>query len=437
MQEVTLLQILQEREDRARRQRLILDTYRCPLLCFTMNIAGPVKVSPLILRGFREGLAQLEKSLPENCIRFHSVKEDVTGCGAMIAADLPAGKLKELCVSIEERTPLGRLFDMDVLDTDGRKLDRSGQRGCIVCGAPGRACAARRVHSVPQLQEVTARILHTHFFPGDMAALAVRSLLEEVNITPKPGLVDRRNNGSHRDMDISLFTASAYALEPYFRSCVQIGMKTASTAPEETFALLRAAGLQAEEDMFRATGGVNTHKGAVYTMGVLCGSLGRLWTAERPVADTRQILRESAKLVHKAVDADFARISGSPTAGERQYQQYGLRGIRGEVADGLPSVENISLPVYRNCLSKGMCPNDAGAVALVHLIAGVRDTNLYHRGGEDGARFAAEAAAALLPEPAVEAIAELDDAFIRRNLSPGGCADLLAVTCFLHTLSEK
>jgi len=76
-------------------------------------------------------------------------------------------------------------------------------------------------------------------------------------------------------------------------------------------------------------------------------------------------------------------------------------------------------------------------VALVHLIAGVRDTNLYHRGGEDGARFAAEAAAALLPEPAVEAIAELDDAFIRRNLSPGGCADLLAVTCFLHTLSEK
>jgi len=436
MQEVTLLQILQEREERARQQRLLLDAHRCPLICFTMNIAGPVKTSPEIERAFAEGLSVLADRLPAESIRFREEKRNVTGCVAMIAAAVSAEKLKEICVSIEEETPLGRLFDLDVLDTDGRKLERAGQRGCIVCGAPGRVCAARRVHTVAHLQRATSRILQTHFFPADMAKLAVDSLLAEVNITPKPGLVDRRNNGSHKDMDIALFFASAHALEPYFRSCVEIGMKTASMMPAETFELLRSAGLKAEQDMFRVTRGVNTHKGAIYTMGVLCGSLGRLWTPERPVADTGCILRESARLVQQSVREDFASISGFLTAGEWLYKQYGMRGIRGEVAAGLPSVAKISLPVYRECLKKGMSANDAGAVALLHLIAEVTDTNLYHRGGEEGARFAAEAAAALLPEPTVEAIEKLDDAFIRRNLSPGGCADLLAVTCFLDSLSK-
>ena len=139
-----------------------------------------------------------------------------------------------------------------------------------------------------------------------------------------------------------------------------------------------------------------------------------------------------------SLEEDFARLTGAgTTAGERLYLTRGITGIRGEAAAGLPAVTNVGLPVFRDCLAKGYSPNDAGAVTLLHLIARVADTNLYHRGGEEGAAWAAKEAEKLLPAPAMEQIEALDDAFIRRNLSPGGCADLLAVTYFLHALEEK
>lgn len=440
-QEVTLAQILQAREDRVYMQQELLRQFRCPVICFTMNIAGPVKNSPLIQRGFREGLRALDAQLPVDHIRAYREEIFVTGCQAMYAAQMDAAELKKICTGIEESSPLGRLFDMDVLDVNGSKLERSTPRSCLVCGAPGRACAAGRLHTVAQLQSVTTRVLREHFIRIDaaqVASLAVQSLIDEVYTTPKPGLVDRRNCGSHRDMQISHFLASAKALRPYFEDCVKIGMATASCPPQETFPPLRQAGLIAEETMFRATGGINTHKGAIYTLGILCGSIGRLWTPESPFAAASAIAAECARVVKDSAPSDLAAADGS-TAGLRLYREHGLRGIRGEAAEGLPSVIKTALPAYEKGLRDGLSPNDAGAVTLLHLISSVQDTNLYNRGGADGAAWAAKSAEALLqgcPYPPVSQIEELDDAFIERNLSPGGCADLLAVTYFLHSLGS-
>lgn len=434
--EVSLHDILNAREARVTRQRELLRQYGRPLICFTMNIAGPVKCSPLILRGFYEGLALLDKNLPQVLVRQFFEKH--TGPEAYFVVDADAAQLKDICTVIEEAAPIGRLFDMDVIGTDGAKLERNTQRGCLVCGKPGRACAASRAHSVEQLQAVTSEIL-TEFFrdrdPDRIAALAVQSLLDEVYTTPKPGLVDRRNNGSHQDMDIHLFEVSAQALWPYFRSCVRLGQETADQPPQDTFPLLRQAGLASERAMYEATGGINTHKGAIYTLGALCGSIGRLWSPEQPIPEIDAILMECANMVRSSAQADLASATGK-TAGEQLFLQHGIRGIRGEVAAGLPSVRNISLPVYEEALEAGLSHNDAGAVTLLHLIAQVEDTNLYHRGGCDGAQWAANAAKALLPQPALSQIEELDDAFIARNLSPGGCADLLAITYFLHKVKQ-
>ncbi len=476
--EVTLMQILQTREDRVLKQRALLAAYQCPIISFTMNIAGPIKVSPLIERAFQEGLQALDRQLPEGHILFHDTDISFTGCQAMYAVDLDALHLKKICTDIEDATPLGRLFDMDVLDIDGTKLDRETvgghNRNCIVCGAPGRGCAAGRLHTVPQLQAATRAIISEYFAVKDreqIAALAVQSLLDEVNTTPKPGLVDRRNNGSHTDMTLSTFLLSAKALEPYFQECVKIGQEaghlsqeTERLSPADTFLLLRRAGIAAESTMYEATGGVNTHKGIIYTFGVLCGSLGRLWTPECPIAETQDILAECARIVEQSVKTDFASMNNSndsdtakikpsanslpigdaslppPTAGQRLYQELGLTGIRGEVAAGLPSVTNIGLPALKEALLSGQNLRDAGTVALLHLIAHVKDTNLYHRGGKEGAAYAADAAKALLEQasqPSAQQIEALDDAFIARNLSPGGCADLLAVTYFLYRFSEN
>ena len=379
--------------------------------------------------------------LPQKAVLARQIGEEVTGCQAIFSVAMEAEVLKRLCTTIEDTSPMGRLFDMDVICTDGKKLERPNLRGCMVCGKPGRGCAAGRLHPVSQLQAVTTRILTGHFAYADAqeaAEAAVQGLLDEVNTTPKPGLVDRRNRGSHTDMDIHTFAASAQALKPYFAECVNIGQQTANRPPEDTFSLLRQAGLEAEKTMYRVTAGVNTHKGAIFTLGILCGSIGRLWTPETPFVPTGAILPQCAEMGQLAL-ADFTTGDES-TAGQRLYLEMGITGIRGEIAAGLPSVANIALPVYTEALSRGLSPNDAAAITLVHLIARVEDTNLYHRGGPEGAAFAKNAARRLLlenPWPTPVQLESLDDAFITKNLSPGGCADLLAATFFLHRITQR
>lgn len=424
---ITLAQILTAREDRVKAQQTLLGQYRCPILSFTMNIAGPIKDSPLIRRSFREGIRLLEEVLPASAILAAQENHSDTGSTALYAVNMDAPALKEICVRIEEQSKLGRLFDMDVLDAQGKKLERGDSRGCIVCGAPGRNCAARRLHSVALLQEVTKDIMETYFTALDaetVADNAVASLLEEVNATPKPGLVDRRNNGSHTDMDLALFTASAHALKPYFRECFLLG-----TAGGDVFPKLRQAGLRAENAMLQATGGVNTHKGAIFTLGLLCGSIGLLWSPVSPTPPLDDVLSHCARLAAPAIRQDFANATGA-TAGERLYLAQGITGARGEAAAGFPSVRR-ALSFYRQQRSMGMDQNDALVRTLLQLIVHVNDTNLHHRGGLEGAQWAASAAKALLPCPTVAQLEALDDAFIANNLSPGGCADLLAAMVFL------
>ncbi len=442
MNEVTLAQVLQNREERVRMQKRLLQTFHSSVICFTMNIAGPVKTTALIERGFYLGMELLEARLPSRAILHREVRVAVTGCEAFYAVEMEPESLKEICVTLEENSPLGRLLDLDVLAADGRKLERQGQRGCLICGAPGRGCAARRLHTVSQLQNRTQEMLCTAFAEADsrrIACIAADSLREEVSATPKPGLVDRRNCGSHRDMNIDTFFASAQALEPYFENCVRIGQETADAGEEETFSRLRQAGIAAEEAMYRATGGVNTHKGAIYSMGILCGSLGRLWNPEKQPISLSGLLEQCARLAGPAAGADFCAMDGS-TAGQRLYLEKGITGIRGEAANGFPSVSRIGLPAFLSGLKQGLDREKAGILALLHLILQVQDTTLLHRGGEEGATWAAKTVKALLswqPVPDRAVLEALDDAFVERNLSAGGCADLLAVIFFLTELEKE
>lgn len=436
---VLLTEILNAREARAARQQVLIQKFRCPVVCFTMNIAGPVKTSPLIRRAFDAGLATLENALSAYTIHSREIIHDITGDEAILSVDIDASALKAICTAIEEATPMGRLFDMDVLDKSGQKLERDQERCCLICGAPGRGCAAGRLHSVQSLQEATQNLITSHFDGEDaarIAAAAVNALLDEVRTTPKPGLVDLRNNGSHRDMDIPLFTASAKALRPYFTRCAIIGQDSASLPPAEVFPPLREAGLKAELAMYAATGGVNTHKGAVYTLGILCAAFGRLWHTGAGSPTAEAVLSLCAAIAGDAARADLANAAAD-TAGLRLYRELGISGIRGEMAQGLPSVAHIGLPAFRDARAKGLDRNGAGVVTLLHLIAHVQDTNLYSRGGQRGAEFAAHAARELLkssPCPTPAQVEALDDAFIARDLSPGGCADLLAATYFLNKL---
>ena len=448
MEEVTLEQVLAAREARVREQEQLLAEYGAPVISFTMNIPGPVKNTPLIHRAFFHGCAELKNALGSAGldIAWKSEETALTGCEALYAVRGEAPEVKRICTEIEDATPLGRLFDMDVLAADGRKLDREevggGERNCIVCGAKGRGCASRRTHTVEELQAAARRILHTHFASADAQALAhlvTRALLDEVYTTPKPGLVDRNNNGSHSDMTIETFERSAAALRLYWLQCFSLGYESRTDAPKETFVLLRKAGMEAEQRMLEATDGVNTHKGAIFTLGVICGAIGRLWTPEKPCRDINAILRECSAMTKEAMESDFAILSEhretASTKGQKLYLKYGMRGIRGEVADGLPGVAEASLPAFRASLAAGKSRNDAGVYALLALIARGTDTNMVARGGIEAAQIAADRAAKLLENaefPDMGEVLRMDEMYIRANLSPGGCADLLAATYFLY-----
>ena len=447
MREVSLREVLDARDRRAEAQRQLLERYARPLISFTMNIPGPVKNSPQIRRAFDEGLRLLETALRE--AGFACEERQITHADAgnecLCAVNAPPTALKELCVRIEEGSAMGRLFDLDVIGPDGQKLARREERRCLVCGAAGRGCASRRLHSLDELNAAVARLLREGLLAADADradAMVTQALLDEVATTPKPGLVDQNNNGSHRDMTLQTFRLSAESLRGYWRDCFLLGAETAELPAGEAFARMRGRGMEAEGKMLAATGGVNTHKGAVFTLGTVCGALGRLWHPDAPCGDPGRIAAACAALCSESVEKDFAalRLSGTAhTAGERLYLRGGLRGIRGEVAAGLPAVLETGLPILEACLAEDMSRNDAGVIALLHLIARGEDTNMIRRGGP---ALAGETSARLRDElrenalPTMERVRQLDELFIRSNLSPGGCADLLAVSFFLHDLRE-
>ncbi len=448
MREVTLQEMLEARDRRCEAQRRLLDSFALPLVSFTMNIPGPVKDSPLIRRGFRAGLRLLDEALDKAgfaCLS-RQLTHAVTGNELLCAVDAPAEKLKAICTRIEDESPMGRLYDMDVIAPDGQKLARAEERRCLCCGAVGRGCASRRLHSLEELRAAVEKLLREGLREADaeiIDRLAAQALLDEVDTTPKPGLVDRDNNGAHRDMTPETFEKSTEALRGFWRACFLCGAETAALPAAESFARMRALGIEAEKKMFAATGGVNTHKGAIFTLGTVCGAIGRLWRPDAPCRDPKPIAQSCAELCGDAVAADFAgmeRSGAASTAGERLYLSAGLRGIRGELAAGLPAVIETGLPVLEACLGEGMSRNDAGVTALLHLIARGEDTNMIKRGG---AALADEMSALVRnelqtnPRPAMERVRELDGLFARHDLSPGGCADLLAVSYFLHDWKQQ
>ncbi len=438
--EVSLSAILDTRENRVNKQKALLSQYNKPLLCFTMNIPGPVKCNRDVKIGFFVGNRLLGDSLKPYKVLHREIHTLPTGCEAYYVVDMPARALKELAMDIEQLDPIGRLFDMDVLDADGSKLDRellgAPRRKCLVCDQDAVICGRSRAHDLAELQDKTGFLLYLAGRQYQSEFIAVRAYLaltQEVSTTPKPGLVDRNNNGAHKDMNVRHFFASANALRPYFCRCAEIGFLTRDADPKKTFRQLRPLGIEAEQTMYSATGGVNTHKGAIFSMGLLCAAAGRLSPEDwQPEA----LLSQCAAMTGDILETDFSGITleNAKTVGERLYAQYGITGIRGQAAAGFPVVLNTGLPTLQKGLADGLSLNDAGAVTLLHLLAACDDTNLIHRSNRQTQLNIRQQIQSLLesnPCPGMDIIEKLDAEFIQKNLSPGGSADLLALCYFL------
>lgn len=263
----------------------------------------------------------------------------------------------------------------------------------------------------------------------DVWALAATALRLELNLTPKPGLVDMANNGSHSDMDHALFLRSIDAIAPWFRIFEKSGFEHAIKPACEQLRLLRPAGMACEQAMFEATGGVNTHKGGIFSLGLICFAAGRLRGQNRLVC-AESVCQQVAEICKGLVARELASRTHATTAGEKQYQQFGLTGARGEVELGFPTVRQHVLPYWYQESGERRFHH-----ALLRLMAINPDSNLVSRGGIDGLCYVQDYAQALLKNGwDIGRLQEMDKALMSRNLSPGGSADLLAVSYVLATL---
>lgn len=448
---IELSRMLNARERRTELQQQLLARNGVPLISFTLNIAGPVKVFPMAVNTFEEGLHLIlcqckAYRLP---ILEKAETRESTGYECFLSVNAPARQIKEALCLLEESSSLGRLFDIDVLDVDGRKISRTDlglpERTCLICGNPAAVCSRSRAHSVDALLTRTCQIIWDYFaekYASETASIAARALLYEVLATPKPGLVDKRNSGAHRDMDIFTFESSALALIPYFKAFVHDGIDHTGDSPEAVLPGIRPVGIQAEIAMLHATGGVNTHKGIIFSLGILCAALGRLYGRQEPYS--REALREECRQIAAPLAKDFDGLTEDTAVshGERLYAEYGVRGVRGEAIDGFPALFSVALPRFQELREKGLDLNDAGVVTLLSIMAESMDTNIICRSSyKEAGEIQSRLRALILTQPERQdyhrILEALDEEFIQRNISPGGSADILALTYFLCFLEQE
>jgi triphosphoribosyl-dephospho-CoA synthase len=266
-----------------------------------------------------------------------------------------------------------------------------------------------------------------------LADFAVTALIDEARLTPKPALVDRRGRGAHADLDLTTMLRSANSLRGAFAAMAGAAFgQEPSQSLRETLAVI---GRDGERAMFAATGGSNTHRGAIWVLGLLTAGVamaGADRTAEGIAARAAEVARYPDRFA-PAVDSNGSRVC----------TRYGVAGARGEAAAGFPHVANIGLPELLAGRARGLAEEDVRLDVLMSIMASLDDTCLLHRGGRAALTTARRGARAVLEAGGAstamgrQALFRLDAKLLALNASPGGSADLLAAVLFLDHVGAR
>ncbi|RMX06615.1 triphosphoribosyl-dephospho-CoA synthase MdcB [Corticibacter populi] len=266
---------------------------------------------------------------------------------------------------------------------------------------------------------------------AEIGRAATLALHDELALAPKPGLVSFEDSGSHDDMDAHTFMRSLFALRHYFVEITELG------AQQVPFAQLQACGIAAEQRMLRATGGINTHRGAIFMLGLLCAAAGSV--VATGASPTPPAIRAALQTHWGAALAQRAR-QPSTLPGGIAVQRYGLRGAMQEAALAFPAVFEAGWPAWQHARLRGLSPRQTQLHSFFSLLAVLDDSNLVHRGGLAGLAFARAAARDFLQQDGAATAAgwrragAIHRSFVARRLSPGGTADALSATCWLARL---
>ena len=324
----------------------------------------------------------------------------------------------------------------------------------------GNAVSASRVRKAMEEGDMNTirQLVPPTTLPYIIAHLATQALQAELDTTPKPGLVDKDNNGAHRDMDYALMQLSINTLHPYFVRLAFLGF--ADTLPSHT--VIRDAGIEAEKAMLEATNGVNTHKGALFSMGLAV--VAAAYEEKKAAANKEERGKEreeeylsSLQLTIKALAASFPDTSGTHGSKAKQLSN-GTTTIKGALDNAREGYEKLFaewLPFYNERRKS----HDAHALhkTLLRIMCDLDDTNVIYRTNVATAEEVKQEARALLASfeeayaaedkekcaSAIEekcasaellALKDMDRRYTERNISPGGAADMLSLTVFIGSI---
>jgi triphosphoribosyl-dephospho-CoA synthase len=267
-----------------------------------------------------------------------------------------------------------------------------------------------------------------------LARLGRQALIAEAELTPKPGLVDRRGSGAHSDLSLAIMKCSASAIEPYFFQMATVSQGSyANQALRERLALI---GRNAERTMLKATGGSNSHKGAIWILGLLISAVALLDEEKASASLVAAIAKKIASFEDRAAPRLVSH-------GDVVAKQYGVSGARGEALRGFPHVVEIGLPMLCSRRAFGAIESVARLDALLSVMSRLDDTCLLYRGGEEALLTAMEGATAVLnaggsgTSLGKQQLKHLDRQLLKMGASPGGSGDLLAATLFLDAIERR
>lgn len=446
---VTINDILAVKEQRQVRQDFFRQKYDLPIVSITVITPGNIKDT---LRA-RQIFNYTANSVRE---RLRVVAEEhvytVAGPEGLLAVHGDPAEIKNITMSIEEEYAFGRLLDLDVFDRGGILLSRKQGRNCLICSERAVVCMREKRHRNSEVQLAVEQLLNQfsayqtrNISPAaeKLGALAVEAMLYEVAATPAPGLVDRLNSGAHQDMDFYSFMQSSAALSTTIARCAQAGLEHKREL-SSLLPILRYIGKDGERAMLEATNGVNTQKGILFSLGIVVAAAGWLYQHDSPL--TPNVILDTTAQIVKGIVANELTVNWKKpaelTAGERLYRSYGITGIRGEMERGLPAIRYNALPALTEALKAGLGANNSLIQALLVLFMYVDDTTVMNRHSPDKMKTWIRPrvqeilqAGGMYTVSGRSMVSELDQEFIAHNVSPGGAADMLAVTWFIYKVS--
>jgi holo-ACP synthase / triphosphoribosyl-dephospho-CoA synthase len=431
-------------------------------LSLSLNIPGYPKNTPLFSAFFDDVLSECKRFLQAHGIQIQTSQEvrqsDEAGDFYLVplANGRPLAAVKALGETFERRHPLGRIIDVDLADCRLQPVSSGKLKQCLLCEQPAAVCMREATHTHQELREHLVRGIRRyladrgkHRTCKQLAELALKAILYEISVSPKPGLVGRFEQGAHRDMDYFTFLRSTSVIAGHFEELALSGYTFQKDDLHEALPAIREIGLKMEAAMFSATHGVNTQKGLIFLIGLV------LFSAAYGIARDGTFGATPCRETIAAICANLVRnelvaITGAePSHGIACFQRYGSEGggVRKEAEDGLPSAFEQGLPELKSALAgtgeliAGSQMNSALTRTLLRLMAATNDTNILYRKDIQTLRTVQRMAQHILEaenhEVEAERYARLMDYCRREHVSPGGSADLLAVTVFLYFVEHS